>query len=649
MRKNYALDTLEEAYIPYFGDKDEERDLAMDAFYKMDETAREQSAFDLPSDGELDDDGVFHLPALYSAMRAPYGMLGKSIRAAQRHSVVEIARRYGSDYFVLVALRKALEMPCIRHVRAVLDLAQRRTDEQSTNRAKTERSKKLISDIQKAILYPNADLGCRVSDPSGLDGALKHFCFVCQVYCCDVHRQVRLLPRHPIPDPSLQQRKAAARSATKPTSKSGVLEPCSRSCHLLPRWKQSPFDVNENLPWTVQERGIFLEALALFHQDPCRICVVIGSRKCREVRRKLRDNVDALWLKRATDTVAQHRSVLKENRRIASLRTGRSNSGTSESGSDTDEEPLIGKDRKIVDKRAPGRKKKSKGLRQRQAISAARKTLHAAAGSAREQGEDETAGSISFIPCDHDGACHLNKDCTCYANSRICQTSCGCNALRYCQEGSRIVRKGEDCSLTQAGCDCVDGCCNDSSCQCFATNKAACLPDECACDCRIPPWEISVRDRKCKSADIIIRRHKKTFVGKSEIEGYGLFAGDYFDEGDLVGEYVGGQWNFDMVDSVLAVGEVKERTYAYDVQNVTIDGTMFGAKIKFVNHSVTKKGENCRPEAVCVKGHWHLRLIASRSVHPGTEFLFNYGLNGKNDFEWLRKAEEKNALEAPGT
>ncbi len=60
---------------------------------------------------------------------------------------------------------------------------------------------------------------------------------------------------------------------------------------------------------------------------------------------------------------------------------------------------------------------------------------------------------------------------------------------------------------------------------------------------------------------VSIARHKRTYVGKSPVHGYGLFAGDYFEQGDLVGIYGGQLLDTRLADMVGRLYDAKDHTF----------------------------------------------------------------------------------------
>lgn len=121
-------------------------------------------------------------------------------------------------------------------------------------------------------------------------------------------------------------------------------------------------------------------------------------------------------------------------------------------------------------------------------------------------------------------------------------------------------------------------------------------------------------------------RHKRTFAGKSAVHGYGLFAGDYFYEGDLVGIYGGQLLDTRLADMVGRLYDAKDHTFFFDItESIVIDGGVLGMKTKFCNHvHGGTPEENCVSRLVRVRGEAHIALFAKRLVKPGEEFLFDY-------------------------
>lgn len=132
--------------------------------------------------------------------------------------------------------------------------------------------------------------------------------------------------------------------------------------------------------------------------------------------------------------------------------------------------------------------------------------------------------------------------------------------------------------------------------------------------------------RSCRNVGVLTKRHKKTIIGKSSVHGYGLFAGEVFEEGDLVGIYGGGIMDTRKADMIGHMYDFKDHTFFFDVtQTLVVDGGMLGMKSKFVNHvSGGSPQENCRSRCVRVRGMAHIALFAMRRVEVGEEFMFDY-------------------------
>lgn len=590
----------------------------------MRDQEKRDSAFDLSSDGEIDDDGLFMQS---QPMPDPFAFFGDTRlmlepsrrRIAQRHAVLNIVTKYGNHQHVLVALKTALGMPQVRYVKAVYEVARRRDLERKALVQRVERTKRYAADVRKASVYPDRvhTVAPRLTFAKG---PLHHFCFACQMYVCDLHDTMRPVPRDAIPDESQR-----ARISDLDT---GLAVPCSSACYLLPAYERVPGASEQDSEWDEDDEIILREAFMLYQHDPCNLSILVGSKSCVSVHLKLQmfeDNCSE-WMKWSRDAKREHDALVAWSDSLWFVQRKVSEKDSSSESSEGDLATANRSRNSNFSERRKKKKKRKRGLRNSRT---ARKSIAAAEGE-----EFHDLGNALFIPCNHEGACSKDN-CSCHKRSRTCTSSCACNGMRFAHSisANRIVRKGVECQNTPVGCECVGGICDPETCGCYVDNESTCNPDVCPCDSDLSVSDIGVRERKCKNCDIL--RHKKAFMGRSQEEGMGLFAGEHFEKGDLIGVYLGAQLPLSIADGVNAVGDVTERTFAFDVRDVTIDGRTLGAKIKFANHGEAPNVRNCKAEDVWVNGHGYLRIRATKAVSPGEEFLFNYSLNGKDDPTWL--------------
>lgn len=168
--------------------------------------------------------------------------------------------------------------------------------------------------------------------------------------------------------------------------------------------------------------------------------------------------------------------------------------------------------------------------------------------------------------------------------------------------------------------------CNTDECKCWAKERS-CNPDLCRYDACILPSKIEFNSRNCRNVGILTGNHKLTFIGKSPVLGFGLFAGEVFDGGDLIGIFAGGIMDWREEEKRGHLYDAKDHTFSFDVtQELVIDAGMLGLKVKFINHTGDEREEIAEARCVRVRGEARLGLFAQRRVEVGAEFMFNYKL-----------------------
>lgn len=114
-----------------------------------------------------------------------------------------------------------------------------------------------------------------------------------------------------------------------------------------------------------------------------------------------------------------------------------------------------------------------------------------------------------------------------------------------------------------------------------------------------------------------------TRVGRSRIEGTGLFAKRKIPKGARIIEYTGARVPSDAVVAVATEGP-RAAVYAFRLNETTIiDGACGGNDARFVNHSCAP---NC--EALCFDDHMY--FYALRDITRGEELTFDYQLNASS-------------------
>jgi hypothetical protein len=152
-----------------------------------------------------------------------------------------------------------------------------------------------------------------------------------------------------------------------------------------------------------------------------------------------------------------------------------------------------------------------------------------------------------FVPCSHTGSC-VEAQCRCFRENVTCEKTCKCPST---------------CNRRFPGCRCVSTagkrtCATASGCICIKF-KRECDADLCgtcgATDLLDPVnrYDEMLQDQ-CTNVGIQRAVPKKTLLGKSEVHGFGLYAGQDIRKDDVIGEYTG---------EILSVGESARREIVY--------------------------------------------------------------------------------------
>jgi hypothetical protein len=223
-----------------------------------------------------------------------------------------------------------------------------------------------------------------------------------------------------------------------------------------------------------------------------------------------------------------------------------------------------------------------------------------------------------FIPCNHDGSC-VEAKCRCFRENITCEKTCRCPST---------------CNRRFPGCKCafVPGkrtCATVTGCLCIKF-KRECDADLCgtcgATDILDPTNRYNEELLRDKCANVGLQRGvpKKTLLGKSEVHGFGLYAGEDIREDEVIGEYTG---------EILSVGESARREVVYQhEQNMylfrlnkeqEVDATHMGNKLRFINNA-NKSLSNCTSKVLFCNTVFRVALLAMTDIKAGSEFFFHY-------------------------
>jgi hypothetical protein len=156
-----------------------------------------------------------------------------------------------------------------------------------------------------------------------------------------------------------------------------------------------------------------------------------------------------------------------------------------------------------------------------------------------------------FIPCSHTGSC-VEAKCRCFREGVTCEKTCTCPST---------------CNRRFPGCRCASTpskriCSTDASCLClkFKRECDADLCGTCGATELLDPvnrYNEELLQGRCTNVGIQMSVPKKTLLGKSEVHGFGLYAGQDMRKDDVIGEYTG---------EILSKGESARREIVYSYE-----------------------------------------------------------------------------------
>ena len=225
-----------------------------------------------------------------------------------------------------------------------------------------------------------------------------------------------------------------------------------------------------------------------------------------------------------------------------------------------------------------------------------------------------------FVPCSHEGPCPDDDPrCSCAEGKIQCEYMCGC---------------AENCLRRFKGCTCGTGparvCFKDDRCACWRVSRE-CDPWLCK-GCGVVEvldqankYNDEIRQGRCSNNRMQLGLPARTIKAPSEVQGYGLFAGEDLRVDDFIGEYKG---------EILTRGESDRRGAMYSVSgteylfnlNISqeLDATNFGNKTRFMNNSLLDDNINVLGLTMLCNGVQRVILYAKQDIQAGDELLYNY-------------------------
>lgn len=247
-----------------------------------------------------------------------------------------------------------------------------------------------------------------------------------------------------------------------------------------------------------------------------------------------------------------------------------------------------------------------------------------------------------FLPCSHAGPCGQREDgsytCTCAELRIYCESSCVCS--------SRCTRRFK-------GCNCKAG----PSKTCYMNNlRCACSQAGRECD----PWVCN----GCGSAEVLAPHYKynpdiragrclnvqlqagvpaRTYKGLSQVQGWGLYAGEDLEPYAFVGEYIGERISYpgELERRAVLTAEKGLQYFFKDSKETEIDGDRYGNKMRFINHSSVDVNKNVEAKTLYVNGENRILMHSIKKIKKGDELFYDYGYE-EDDRAHFREKQDVN-------
>jgi hypothetical protein len=227
---------------------------------------------------------------------------------------------------------------------------------------------------------------------------------------------------------------------------------------------------------------------------------------------------------------------------------------------------------------------------------------------------------IPFIPCSHAGPCDKDSGCSCYSNRTSCERMCGCSKM---------------CGRRYQGCLCGakynSVCFKDDRCSCWRLNRE-CDPWLCG-TCGVLEvldpvnrYNEEIQSSHCKNAKLQRDVPRRTLKGKSDVQGWGLFAGEDMKKHEYIGEYKGEVVGEQESNRRGAVYHHRGLEYLFNLnKGQEIDSSRAGNKMRFINNSCKGNIINVEAKKMFCNGVQRIMLFSKKHIDAGEELFFNYG------------------------
>ena len=254
-----------------------------------------------------------------------------------------------------------------------------------------------------------------------------------------------------------------------------------------------------------------------------------------------------------------------------------------------------------------------------------------------------------ILPCEHQGPCSSTTKCTCATEKIHCERFCGCDI---------------SCQRRFNGCSCAINnskgvCFMDDRCDCYRNNRE-CDPWVCQCGVLevLDPsnkYNEGIRQGRCQNCKLQLDVPAKTIQSPSEVQGWGLYAGEDLARYAFIGEYKGeivsaGDWSESHRRGVVYHNGGLEYLFTIN-QGQEIDGSSFGNKMRFMNNSQLDKYINVASQKFIANGVQRVMFYAKKPITAGEELLYNYNYPAEITASFWEPGEQpiNQDVDGPGT
>ncbi|KAI9463465.1 hypothetical protein HD554DRAFT_1314714 [Boletus coccyginus] len=230
------------------------------------------------------------------------------------------------------------------------------------------------------------------------------------------------------------------------------------------------------------------------------------------------------------------------------------------------------------------------------------------------------ASCALLAACAHPGSCTSNN-CPCYVEKQHCTLMCRC---------------GVKCDRQWKSCNCFNGRCMPTTCDC-AKGGRECIPGICI-NCDSGSFTVKYihypgfTSRPCENTKMQ-RSASKPVEIKCGSYGLGAFAYQNMHSSTFLGTYVGHILSMELADPLNEIAKHTSLNYMFevtpdgnDVQLPVFDAAHLGNATRFLNHDEKGK-DNVEAKTMVVVGEHQIGFFTKREVKAGEELLLDYGKN----------------------